>query len=714
MQTILKLFDRHCQQDGVTATIRRHRWRTRMFGGLTSTTLLLGSGALFAAVTTVELSPLVTKSTLVAPLDKGKQISVLLALPSSDPAGLADFVQHVSTPGDLLYHQYLTPQQFAERFGGDEADYSALKSWATAKGLVVSNESSGRTNLTVRGSVSQFETIFKTQLNSYRTANGDNFYSASVPPSVPDEIAPRISALIGLTESKQLTPFARVAKTLGENPNDATGVMRGDTAGGTGPGGTYSAEDLRTVYSVPSFGSFNKGTVMAVFEQGYYNPSDTAKYFAHNKLPRVEQTPIAVNHSPIVKETEVEVEACLDIDMIAGINPNVSEILVYIDDYNYDSFQVAMVDALTQVASDDKAQILSISYGQDEGLQGTSVMTAEQTALQQCAAEGITVFASSGDNGAFGDYYHYPYNVADPASQPLITGVGGTTLYTGPGEVWENEVAWDELKSNHGATGGGVSTYWPLPPYQNQTVGGTFYVTENGGSSKYRNVPDVAAVGDPLTGVGVYVKDQGGWLQVGGTSVSSPIWAGYLSLINAAFSHFKLGNVGFFNPMLYAIGTPYYGSGDPAGWLYDVSQGQNGLVGSNNPGYFNGFGYSNTTGNGSIWGGGLAAQLLIGQSQPGTPPGAIYGFAVKVKGTTAEFTWLPSSGAVGYVVAIYHSGDYGYYDTNSFVTDQPTLTVKDLPPIPSNPSGEYYWAYVWSFNASGGYYDKDDVTFNTR
>jgi hypothetical protein len=106
------------------------------------------------------------------PLEDSKQISVLLALPSAHPADLAAFVKHVSTPGDPLYHQYLTPQQFADRFGGIEADYTALKNWATANGLVVSQESVGRINLTLRGNVSRIQKIFRTQLNTYRTSSG--------------------------------------------------------------------------------------------------------------------------------------------------------------------------------------------------------------------------------------------------------------------------------------------------------------------------------------------------------------------------------------------------------------------------------------------------------------------------------------------------------------------------------------------------------------
>ena len=710
MRGLLKTLGRGINGHFVGVTVSRQRLRTATLGGLIFASFVLASDGLVAEVTNIELSPLVYKSTLVAPFNGSQEISVLLALPSSDPAGLAAFVKHVSTPGDPLFHQYLSPEQFAQQFGGNDADYTAIKNWAVANGLTVSQESVGRINLTVRGQVSRLQKIFKTQLNTYRTSNGETFYSASVKPTVPTEIASKLSGVLGLTESKQLTPLATIAKTLGEHPEITDGKMKANSVG-TGPGGTYNSKDLRSVYGIPAFGKYSNTTVMAVFEQGYYNPKDTAKYFTSNHLPNVKQTPIAVNKSPVVNESAIEVEACLDIDMIVGMNPHVSEVLVYIDDYHNDAFNVAIVDAISQVASDAKAQILSISYGQDEGFQGNSTLDAENTALQQCAAEGITVFASSGDNGAYGDGYNYPYNVSDPASQPIVTGVGGTALYAAPGQIWESETAWDELNDNFGGTGGGISSYWALPDYQNTTVGGTSYVTANGGSATYRNVPDVAAVGDPLTGVAVYVKNQGGWLQIGGTSVSSPIWAGYLSNIEAAYSYFNLGPVGFFNPLLYAVGTADFGVGTPDAYLNDIIQGQNGIIGSSHPGYFNGFGYSNTTGNGTPWGG-LAAQLMIGLTQPGSRPGATYDFKVKVKGTTAKFSWLRSQGAVGYAVGVYHYDSLQNLAPMVYVTKANKLTVTDLPPIPAA-LGNYY-AFLWCFNASGFYADPTPINFNTK
>src|ERR1700722_561068 len=213
--------------------------RTASFGVLIA--LFLVCGALYSETTTVKLSPLVARSTLLGAVDGTREIGVTLSLPLSDPKGAAEFVRHVSTPGDPLFRHYLTPQQFAERFGGNAVDYACLKSWAGANGLRVSHESVGRINLTVRGSVSQFQRLFNTQLNNYRSPDGQEFYSATLEPVVPSEIASRISGVIGLTESKMVTPMVKVGKRLGENPVPAAEPASPDTAGGTGPGGAYKA-----------------------------------------------------------------------------------------------------------------------------------------------------------------------------------------------------------------------------------------------------------------------------------------------------------------------------------------------------------------------------------------------------------------------------------------------------------------------------------------
>jgi len=641
-------------------------------------------------------------------METSKTIGMVLALPSSDPAGLKAFVDHVSTPGDPLFRQFVTPQEFATRFGGSASDYQFLKNWAVSNNLTISQESVGRTTLTLRGSVAVLNRLFKTQINNYITSDGVTFYSAGIAPTIPAEIGSKVVAVIGLTSGKPNAALAKVGKTLGENPapNSALKPAGVTEALGTGPGGTYAPQDLQTAYSIPTWGSLEKGQTLGIFEQGYYNPKDVSFYESYFKTgSAVKQVPVSVDNSPILIESAIELEACLDVDMIVAMNPKVAKVLVYIDDYQWDPFDVAITDAFSRIADDNQVSVVSASYGEDEGFfiaDGTEV--ALDTALQQCAAQGITVLASSGDSGAFGDGYYSPYNVSNPATDPYITGVGGTSLLTTTGEQYELESAWNEFPY-YGATGGGISTYWTQPAYQNYPYSG--YTAGNGGSATMRNVPDVAAEAAVTTGVAVYVSSQGGWQQVGGTSVASPLWAGYLSNINAALHWTGLSNLGFFNPTLYTVGVSQFGT--PSDYMYDILQGSNGYVPYGGPGYYNGFGYSNTTGNGSIWGSGFGIQLLLGGKQPGTPAGSLVaGLKSPATSTSATIKWTTSSGAVGYAIGLYHAG--GLFNIVQGYVEKPPKTSLTFTGLIPNTT---YNVFIWGFNASGGSANPANVAFTT-
>jgi subtilase family serine protease len=672
-----------------------HRLWSTLF--VLPTLLLIIDNGGFAA----PVSPMVAKSTFISPVDGGKVINVVLSLPLSDPQGAAEFVRHASVPNDPLYHRYLTPQEFADRFGANAADYAVLKDWAASNGLQLAHESVARTTLTVRGTVAQLQSLFKAQLNNYRSPDGQEFYSASITPIVPDAISSKVSGVIGLTASKQYASHAKIHKTFGEVPDsEYTDATKGPaTAGGTGPGGAFSAADLRTAYSIPAYGSVSEQTV-AVFEQGGFTPSDVETYLTKNRLPHRKVTVENVNgYDGSVNNPAIELEAVLDIDMVIGINPNVTEVLVYED--GNDTFPVALLDAITQVGDDNKAQTLSISYGQDEYLQGTDAIAAESAAFTQLAVEGITVTVSAGDQGAYGDFsYHNGsfLNVPDPGSQPDVTCVGGTTLFTGPNERYGSEDTWNLLGVGFGATGGGVSLYWPLPSYQQPA-----YVTFNGGSSTYRNVPDVAAVGNPETGVAVYSKINGGWLQVGGTSVGAPLWGSFLSIVNAAFDYIGQGRIGFINPTLYSLGFGY-----PTTFFRDVIDGTNGNQGFYGlPGFNAGAGYDTCTGIGSLWGTGLAFQILTSLTQPGTPPSALNGLATRVvKATSVTLQWHASNGATGYVVNLFHyTGTYQWNISQSYLTKKTTISITGLAPNTN------YYAYVGAVNQSGA--AQNNIMFTT-
>lgn len=634
----------------------------------------------------IYVSPLVAKPTVLSATDGAKEISIVLVFPLKHPTEAAEFAERVSTPMDPLYGKFLTPQEFADTYGADEADYAAVRAWATANQLKISAESISRTTLAVRGTVTQFEALFNAHLKNYRSPKGDEFYSAESKPIVPAAIASKVMGIIGLTNSRQYAPLARVYKTFGEKPA-AKAVT---DVGGTGPGGAFSPSDLQNVYGILLGGELVKQTV-AVFEQGGYAPSDVAKYRKTFALPDVPVKPRLVNgYGGGINDPGVELEAVLDIDLFIGIDPAVKQVLVYED--GDDPFGVALLDSLSAVADDNLAQCLSISYGLDEALQGNTQIAAEGQVLTQLAAQGIAVFASAGDDGAYGDS-GIGLNVSDPASQPDVTGIGGTTLFTTPNKkgtpIYVAEEVWNLLGFGLGATGGGVSSVWPIPDWQNVAN-----ATANGGSATYRNIPDLTAVGDPTTGVAIYSAINGGWQQVGGTSVSSPLWGAYYSFLNAGRKGMGIDKFGFFNLIMSNLFLHQY--------LYpalDITDGTNGnlsLYGI--PGYSAGNYYDNCSGWGTINNVLTLPVYLTIFTKKGNPPAVPTNVNTAVKGKNVLLTWTASPGALGYFILLGSSVAQGTGEINGpleYVTKNTSVEITGLPAKGS------FLAYVAAVNNAG-------------
>jgi kumamolisin len=130
-----------------------------ILGAVATSMSLFPSGLLAARTATIELSPMVAKSTLISAVDAAKEISVVLTIPLGDSKGVFDFAQRVSNPEDPLYRKYITPQEFAARFGANADDYAALKQWAINNGLRVQQEALARSFLTVHGTAAQFQAL---------------------------------------------------------------------------------------------------------------------------------------------------------------------------------------------------------------------------------------------------------------------------------------------------------------------------------------------------------------------------------------------------------------------------------------------------------------------------------------------------------------------------------------------------------------------------
>ncbi len=491
---------------------------------------------------------------------------VIVTLPLGNEAGAVAFAKSVSDPASAQYGHYITPAEFGARFGSDAASYEAVKQWGVSHGLTVMEHSSARSSVTFGGTAGQFAALFNTHFASFpsQSTNGRVMTQA---PTLPDAFAGKVEGVIGLEDAGRLAMLARPSKTPVADV-------------GTGLGG-YAPSDIRTAYDIPAQKNSAKTEVVALFEQGGYAASDLTTYLKQYKLPTVPVKLVAVNGSA-TGANGAQLEVVLDLDAAIGMNPALSQILIYIDSYTNDSFQTGLLDSLNQIAKDNKASVVSISYGQDENQQGAAAIKAENTALTQLVSQGISVFASSGDDGAGGREgggLHAP----DPGSQPELTSVGGTALTVTSAEKWQSEIVWND---GYGATGGGVSSVWKIPSYQ--LVKGKSVAVANGGSAKMRNVPDIASDGAVTTPYSVYCASEGGWVGVGGTSFSAPTWAGMTTIVNSDRVNLGKARIGFINPLIYKLG-------EKGKNFHDIVSGNNG-----NPGFKAGPGYDNDTGFGSI------------------------------------------------------------------------------------------------------------------
>ena len=619
-------------------------------------------------------APLVT-GTLVGPSDSARTLTVSLYLPSRDPAGLAAFIGHATKRGDQLYRAWLTPAQYEERFGAKAADYAAVLSWAGRHGLVAGEYFTGRHIVPLTGTVQAIGAALGTHFNDYRGKDGRVFSAAAEDVRMPAELAGRVGAVVGLDGQTRFAPMARIlprgVKTLGE---------------GSGAGGGFSAADLQSVYAVPKQ-SFGHGQVLAVFEQGGFSQSDVTTYVTANNLRAVPTRARGVDgYGGAVNDPDVEAEAVLDIDMQIAMNPKAVQIVAY--EEGKSAFSVALVNSLAAMAKDDVAKTIDISYGTDESIQGQDAITAENGALEQLTAQGQAVFASSGDDGAFGRSGG-GLNVADPCTQPFVTCVGGTTVFAGQNETYGAEEVWNDLGAGYGATGGGVSTVWAIPGWQKP--GGYSVTVGNGGSSTMRNVPDVAAVANPLTGVAVYSGINGGWIVIGGTSVSAPIWSGYYSLLAADSEGLGLGMPGFANPGIYdieALGGLVQTS------LNDVQDGFNGQYYQGQAyGFFAGAEYDNTTGWGTMLGNAFIVNYITPPNGSGTPPAAPKNFHGTGAATSIALTWNAVANATGYVVLVTDS-DNGTAQTQA-VSKTNTVTIAGLAPSTN------YYLQLFSISPTG-------------
>jgi subtilase family serine protease len=496
------------------------------------------------------------QAALVGRLPATHSLRLNIALPLRNEPELDELLQQIYDPQSPSYRQFLSVEEFTERFGPSQEDYDAVIRFAQANGLRVTGTAPNRMIVDVVGPAANIERAFHITLGVYQhPTEGRTFYAPDQEPTA--DLPFPLWHITGLDNFSIPRPASlrRVPQAKG-----------GTT--GSGPSGYFIGSDMRAAY-YGGTALTGAGQSVGLLEFAGYNIKDVNTYFIKvGQAKTVSVMGVSTDGSSLSCTGRCDdTEQVLDIEEAISMAPGMSQVRVYVSD-------TSDVSIFNKMATENISKSLSCSWGWSP-----ADPSSDDPIFKEFAAQGQNLFVASGDSGAYRSKSKYVY----PADDAYVTSVGGTDLTTvSAGGAWKSETAWS-------GSGGGISpNKIAIPSYQ--TTAGVI-TTANKGSKTYRNSPDVAAEANTDNYICYDGTCAGGW---GGTSFAAPRWAGYLALVNQQAQ----GKVGFINPTLYSIGLgSSYGNN-----FHDITSGSNGTYSAIK-------GYDLVTGWGSPNGSGLIDSL---------------------------------------------------------------------------------------------------------
>jgi uncharacterized protein (TIGR03437 family) len=497
-------------------------------------------------------------------------LAIQLKSSASQQSDLTRLLAEQQDPSSPNYHRWLTPEQYADRFGLSSGDLDQIKAWLVQQNLKVTGVARARNWISFSGTVGQVEQAFQTQIHQFNV-NGQMHIANVADPSIPEALAVVVSGIRGLNDFRMRS----LSKRRGAAPAAARPLYT-DTMGDH----YLSPDDFHTIYDMDPLlnaGINGSGQSLVIAGQTQINVSDIESFRSMFNLPANDPQIILVpdGGNPGISQSDLG-EADLDIELSGAAAPNATVIFVYAED---------VMTAVQYAIDQNYAPVLSTSYGNCEQETPRSEALMFQSWAEQGNAQGITWIGAAGDSGGADCLDGASTDdggpaVDTPASVPQVTAMGGSEFNEGTGQYWNPtnnanggsvlsyipEMVWnDSTPGNPEAGGGGASIYFPKPSWQ--TGAGV-------PSDGVRDVPDLSLTASANhDGFLVYT---GGSLQIyGGTSVAAPSFAGIATLLNQYLvskgvqSTAGLGNI---NPKLYSLAQSV-----PAAF-HDITQGNNIVV----------------------------------------------------------------------------------------------------------------------------------------
>ncbi|HZQ21244.1 MAG TPA: protease pro-enzyme activation domain-containing protein [Terriglobales bacterium] len=536
-------------------------------------------------------------------LDPGMKlqgVSIFFKPTAAQQSALEKLLRDQQDPSSPQYHHWLSPEEYADRFGLSHGDIDKVSAWLQGQGFTVTEVARGRNHLRFTGTVQQIEVAFRTELHRYEM-NGEMHFANSTDLSVPKALVNVVSGFHNLDDFRP-KPRARVRR-LSSSPvaSHFTSSVSGNHF--VAPDDFATIYDLHSLYAAGFDGS---GQTIAVTGQTAIDLSDVDAFRSASGLSALEPQLLLVpgTGNPAVFSSDLA-EADLDVEWSGAVAKNAAIIYVYVgDDQNFGVF-----DSLSYAVDNNIAPVISISYGNCEANLGTFLDSLNATA-QQANLQGQTITAASGDTGAadcdFGVASATQGLAVDaPASMPNVIAIGGSE-FTGdpattvppvdttywfagnngsngsaksyiPETTWNDDTAICLVQSSNNpnpsfcATGGGASTYplgHPVKPSWQTGTG-----VPNDGK---RDLPDVSLNASPnhdgylfcTSGscVSGYRDASGGLAVVGGTSAGAPTFAGIFAILNQAT---RLNGQGDAHLVLYPLAQTH-----PTAF-HDITSGNN-------------------------------------------------------------------------------------------------------------------------------------------
>ncbi|ADV83452.1 protease pro-enzyme activation domain-containing protein [Terriglobus saanensis] len=562
-------------------------------------------------------------------------LSVVLNRTAEQEADLQALITAQQDTASSLYHQWLSPEQFAERFGVADSDIEKIESWLQQQGFTVTGVSRSKTRIKFSGTVGQAETAFGTQIHYYQSGTVRD-YAPSTDISIPRAFSSVIQTVSDLStfRPKPHVKFKKGQRDSSVSPNFTSGQS----------GNHYlSPADIATIYDInPAYsaGYTGSGQAIAVVGQSAIQVSDIENFQKAAGFDVKDPTLVLVPNSgsSTYYTGGDEAESDLDLEYTSTIAKGATIYFVYTgNNQNYGVF-----DSLEYAIDTKLAPIISVSYGACETAIGSTDYATLNAVLAQAAAQGQTVVAASGDSGSTDCYEQTTLTTSQrqalavdfPASSQYVTGLGGTEFSSSDVSssnttYWESgnssdvvssaksyipEQTWNDDSSSNGLSsgGGGVSILTSRPSWQIGVAGIP--------SGSYRLVPDISLDSSPAnagylfcssdndaTGVSGscsngFRDSNNSYLTVaGGTSFASPIFAGMLALINQKLNSSGQGVV---NSTLYELAS---NSSTYTSSFHDITSGNNACTagssycsGSATSQYSAANGYDQATGLGSV------------------------------------------------------------------------------------------------------------------